>query len=84
MGIQPLGTSSDSVLKLSLLPSFVPVPEDPFHLIILYYILFYFIHVYIVPGQEEITLGDNCFDASRKVLSLRSLVACFKKNSSAL
>ena len=38
---------------------FVPVPEDPFCLIILYDILFYFIHVYIAPGQEETTLGDK-------------------------
>ena len=44
--------------------------KDPFCLIILYDILFYFIHVYKAPGQEETTLGDNCFDASRKVLSL--------------
>ena len=53
--------------------------KDPFCLIILYYILFYFIHVYIAPGQGKRTLGDNFFDGSRKVLSLWSLVACFKK-----
>ena len=53
--------------------------KDPFCLIILYDILFYFIHVYKAPGQEETTLGDNVFDASRKVLSHWSLVACFKK-----
>ena len=33
--------------------------KDPFCLIILYDILFYFIHVDIAPGQEETTLGDN-------------------------
>ena len=42
--------------------------KDPFHLIILYDILFYFIHVYIAPGKEETTLGDNLFDGRRKVL----------------
>ena len=52
--------------------------KDPFWLIILYDILFYFIHVYIVPGQGQTTLGD-IFYGSRKVLSLWSLVACFKK-----
>ena len=36
-------------------------PKDPFCLIILYMydILFYFIHVYKAPGQEETTLGDQ-------------------------
>ena len=55
--------------------------KDPFCLIILYDILFYFIHVYIAPGQEETTLVDNFFDGSRKVLSLWSLVACIKNSS---
>ena len=41
--------------------------KDPFCLIILYDILFYFIHVYIAPGQGETTLGDNFFDGSRKI-----------------
>ena len=42
--------------------------KDPFCLIILLYdILFYYIHVYKAPEQEETTLGDNYFDASRKV-----------------
>ena len=36
--------------------------KDPFCLIILYDILFYFIHVYIAPGQGKTTLGDNFFD----------------------
>ena len=53
--------------------------KDPFCLIILYNILFYFKHVYIAPGQEKTTLGDNVFDGSRKVLSLDHWVACFKK-----
>ena len=33
--------------------------KDPFCVIVLYDILFYFIHVYIAPGQEETTLRDN-------------------------
>ena len=33
--------------------------KDPFCHIILYAILFYFIHVYKAPGQDETTLGDN-------------------------
>ena len=33
--------------------------KDPFCLIILYNILFYIIHVYKAPGQEETTLVDN-------------------------
>ena len=52
--------------------------RDPFCLIILYDILFYFKHVYIAPGQEETALGDNVFDRSRRILPLWSLVACFK------
>ena len=35
--------------------------KDSFCLIILYDILFYLIHVYIAPGHEKTTLGDNCF-----------------------
>ena len=41
--------------------------NDPFCLIMLYDILFYFIHVCKAPGQEEATPGDNFVDASRKV-----------------
>ena len=41
--------------------------KDPFYLIMLYDILFYFIHVYKAPGQEEATLEVNFVDASRKV-----------------
>ena len=43
-----------------------------------YNILFNFIHVCIVPGKGETTFGD-IFYGSRMVLSLWSLVACFKK-----
>ena len=35
--------------------------KDPFCLIILYDILFYFIHVYIAPGQGKTTLRNNFF-----------------------
>ena len=35
--------------------------KDPFCVIILYDILFYFIHVYIAPGQEETPLVDILF-----------------------
>ena len=51
--------------------------KDSFGLFFLYD-LFYFIHVYKAPGQEETTLGDNVFDASREVLSL---VASLKNSS---
>ena len=57
--------------------------KDSFCLIILYDILFYFIHVYIIPGQEERQPLRTFFYGSRKVFSLWSLVACFK-NSTAL
>ena len=61
MSIQPLGTKSGSILKLMLFPSFwTSSRKIPFaSYIILYDILFYFIHVYIAPGQGETTLGDN-------------------------
>ena len=60
MGIQPLGTSSGRLAFI------IPIilyqfQKDPFCLIILYDILFYFIHVYKAPGQEETTLGDIFF-----------------------
>ena len=44
-------------------------------------ILFYFIHVYIVPGQEETTVGDNfLMQAERSYHFDHWLhVACFKK-----
>ena len=35
--------------------------KDPICLIILEHILFYFIHVYKAPGQEETTLGDRSY-----------------------
>ena len=77
-GIQPLG--SVSILKLLLLSLFCTVSRKiPLTHLILYCILFYFIPVYIAARQVETTLGDNLFDGSGKVLSLRSLFACFKK-----
>ena len=54
--MQPLGTSSGSILKLLLFPFFYQLQEDTFCLI-LYDILFYFIH--IAQGQGESTLGGN-------------------------
>ena len=40
----------------------------------------YFIHVHIAPGQGETTLGDNILkETELQVLSVWSLVACFKK-----
>ena len=39
-------------------------------------ILFYFILVYKAPRQQETTIGDNVFYASRKVLSLGSDTGC--------
>ena len=55
---------------------FLVNPSSDTTILILYDILFYFI--YIAPGPKVTTLRDNGFDGSRKVLSLRSLVACFK------
>ena len=47
-------------LKAFMIPIiFCQFQKDPFCLIILYDIMFYFIHKYIAPGQEETTLGDN-------------------------
>ena len=42
--------------------------KDPFCLISLYDRLFYFVHVYKAPGQEETTLGDNFFLCKQKGL----------------
>ena len=76
MGIQPLATtSSGSILKLFITPIILyQFQKDPFCLIILYvwYMYFVLFHtcIYIAPGQVETTLGDNCFDGSRKGLSL--------------
>ena len=53
--------------------------KAPYCLIILYAILFYFIHVYKAPGQDETTLGNTFFDASRNVLSRWSLGCMFQK-----
>ena len=79
MGIQPLGTSSGSILKLLLFPSFctssrkIPFPS-------LFYMIFCFISYMCIKTQDKKRqpLG-TIFDASRKVLSLWSLVTCFKK-----
>ena len=78
MGIQPLGTctSSGSILKLLLFPSFCTnFRKIPFAS--LFYMIFCFIsYMYITPqGKKRQTL------ASRQVLSLWSLVVCFKKSS---
>ena len=72
MGIQSLGTSSGSISVKALINPMILYwfKKDPFCLIILYDILFDFVHVYNAPGQEETTLEDNVFDASRTVLSL--------------
>ena len=42
--------------------------KDPFCLTILYDILFYFVHVYKAPEQEETTLGDIFFSCKQKDL----------------
>ena len=71
MGIQPVGTSSGSILKLLLFPSFCTSSrKNPFCLIILYDILFYFIHVYQAPGQEEKTLGDILLCKQKGLITL--------------
>ena len=49
MDIRPLGTSSGSILKLLLFPSFCISSRK---IIILYGILFYFIHVYSVSSPR--------------------------------
>ena len=83
MGIQPLGTSSGSILKLLLFPSLCTSSRNiPFaSYIILYDILFYFIHVYIAPGQEEQPLGTIFMEAER---SYHWSLVARQKNSSAL
>ena len=81
MGIQPLGTSSGSILKLLLFPSFC-ISSRKILFVSLFYMVFCFISymrtVYLALGQDETTLGDNFVDGSRKVLTLWSLIACFK------
>ena len=86
IGIQPLGTSSGSILKLLLFPSFCTSSRKiPF--VSLYYmihcILFYFIHVYKAPEQKETTLGDNCFMQAERSYHW-SLGCMYQNNSSAL
>ena len=58
MGIQPLGTSSGSILKLSLFPWFWKIS---FASLVYMIFFFHFIHVYKAPGQEKTTLGDKFF-----------------------
>ena len=50
--------------------------KDPFCLIIRFF-LYYFMHVYSPRASEDNPWGQF-FDGSRKVLSIWSLVACFK------
>ena len=74
MGIQPLGTSSGSILKLLLFPSFCTSSRKiPFAS--LFYMIFCFIsYMYIKPqGKKRPPLGIF-FYASRMVLSL--ITAC--------
>ena len=54
--------------------------KHPFCLIIVYDILFYFIHVYKAPGQEETTLGDNFWCKQKGLIIL--ITACIFQNSS--
>ena len=81
MGIQPLGTSSGSILKLLLFPSFC-ISSRKIIFALLFYMVFCFISymfiAYLALGQDETILGDNFVDGSRKVLSIWSLIACFK------
>ena len=58
MGIQPLGTSSGSISKLLLFPSFCTCPERSLrtHLSSFFYMIFCFISC---AGQEETTIGDK-------------------------
>ena len=66
MGIQLLGKSYGIILKLLLFPIILyQFQKDPFCLIILYGILYYFTHVYIAPGQEETTLTICLMEAER-------------------
>ena len=44
--------------------------KDPFGLIILYVILFYFIHLYKAPGQEETTFGVNFLCSQKDLITL--------------
>ena len=52
--------------------------KDPFCLIILYDILFYFIHVHIAPGQGETALGDNFLWKQKGLITL--MTGCMFKN----
>ena len=70
MGIQPLGKSSGSILKLLLFPSFC-ISSRKIRFASLFYMVFCFISymctVYLALGQDDTTLGDNFVDGSRKV-----------------
>ena len=84
MGIQPLGTSSGSILKLLLFPSFCTSSRKiPFAS--LFHMIFCFIsYMYIkTQGKRRQPLG-TIFLMQAKRFYHRSLVVCLKKNSSAL
>ena len=70
MGIQPLGTSSGSILKLLLFQSFC-ISSRKILDALLFYMVFCFISymfiAYLALGQDEKILGDNFVDGSRKV-----------------
>ena len=73
VGIQPLSTSSGSILKLLLFPSFCTSSKNiPYAS--LFYMIFCFISYMSIKRQPLGTL----FYATSKVLSLWTLVACFK------
>ena len=71
MGIQPPGTSSGSILKAFIISVILyQFQKNPFCLIILCDILFYFKHVYKAPGQEETTHGDNFLCKQKGLITL--------------
>ena len=59
MSIQPLGSSSDSILKLLSFPSYCTCARKIPFASLFYDILFYFIHAY--TAQEKTTRGDFFF-----------------------
>ena len=74
MGIKPLCQHFKAFIIPIILYQF---QKNPFCLIILYDILFYFIHV--PQGKRRQPLGDNFFDGNRKVLSLLHIMILNKK-----
>ena len=84
--IQPLGTSSGSILKLLFFPSFCTSSRKiPFAS--LFYIIFCFIsYMYIIigQGQGETILGDNFFWWRQKGLITLITGCTFQKNIFAL